>query len=65
VPDRKVLFLRTIKYHCSERDIKRDNKVEANSIDNSKNLKRGQKMNILTNFYRGSKIQAKNTCKQY
>jgi hypothetical protein len=38
--------------------VRLDNKVESNSIKNSKNLKKGLKMNILANFYRRSKVQA-------
>jgi hypothetical protein len=61
----RVLFLRTIKYHCFKTDILRPDKVEASYIDNSKSLIGSQKMNILTNFYRESKVKTKNASKQY
>jgi hypothetical protein len=48
----------------SETDVLRPDRAESSSIDSSKGLK-GTKMNILTNFYGGSKTKAKNISKQY
>ena len=49
----------------SKTDVLRPDKAETSSIDNSKSLIGSQKMNILTNFYRESKVKTKNASKQY
>jgi hypothetical protein len=54
----RILFLRTIEYHCSKNRCVRPDEAEASSTNNFLKTKKGPKMNILANFYRRPKAQA-------
>ena len=66
VPNREFSSSGQLNTTTLETDnVRPDNKVETNSTNKSKNIRRGQKTNILTNFYKRSKAKAKNINKKY
>lgn len=60
----KILFHRTIKHNYSEnKHHKTKQETQDKFIDEPRNLKEAQKMNILANLYKGSKIKVKDIYK--